>query len=114
MNNFKECRMIGKEAAIKNNNGVFFAGKIKNRRDLGLIDEPKHEEEIIQLPAGFNGVKKEQQDVKVEIPKFLLDYQDEIRGDKIEYYKKINKKAINKAKVEIAKLKFRRLIENLL
>ena len=114
MNNFKGVRMIGKEGALKTNK-IYMSGKIKNRRELGLVvEEPKHEEvNYIELPAGFNGVKKEQE-IEVEIPKFLLDYQDEIRKDKIEYYNELNKRAIKKAKREVAKLKIRRLIDNLL
>lgn len=114
MNNFKGTKMIGKEAALRTN-GVCMAGKIKNRRELGLVvEEPKHEEvNYIELPAGFNGVKKEQE-IEVEIPKFLLDYQDEIREYKIEYYNELNKRAIKKAKREVAKLKIKRLIDNLL
>lgn len=113
MNNFKGTKMIGKEAALRTN-GVYMAGRIKNRRELGLAEEPKHEEiQYIELPAGYNGVVKEQQ-TEVEIPKFLLDYQDETRQYKVDYYREMNRKAINKAKVEVAKLKIRRLIENLL
>lgn len=114
MNNFKGTKMIGKEAALRTN-GVCMAGKIKNRRELGLVvEEPKHEEvNYIELPAGYNGIVKEQP-IDVEIPKFLLDYQDEIRQYKVDYYKELNRKAINKAKIEVAKLKIRRLIENLL
>lgn len=115
MNNFKGTKMIGKEAALRTN-GVCMAGKIKNRRELGLVvEEPKHEEvNYIELPAGYNGVKEQPIDIEVEIPAFLLRYQDEIRKDKIEYYNELNRKAINKAKREVAKLKIRRLIDNLL
>lgn len=114
MNNFKGVRMIGKEGALKTNK-VCMVGKIKNKRELGLVvEEPKHEEvNYIELPAGFNGVKKEQE-IEVEIPKFLLDYQDEIREYKVKYYNELNKRAIKKARKEVTKLKVKRLISDLL
>lgn len=110
MNNFKGVRMIGKEGALKTNK-VCMVGKIKNKRELGLVEDTTIE--YVQLPAGFNGVKKEQE-IEVEIPKFLLDYQDEIREYKIEFYNELNKRAIKKARKEVTKLKVKRLISDLL
>lgn len=110
MNNFKRVKMIGKEGALKTN-GICMAGKIKNRRELGLVEDTTIE--YVQLPAGFNGVVKEQE-VEVEIPKFLLDYQDEIREYKVEYYNELNKRAIKKVRKEVTKLKVKRFINDLL